>query len=136
MKQFWLIAILFVSFTLVVSLTSCREAIVDNNNPVDPVNVQPDVPSNPTPADNSTNVTRFPTLQWLGGDPNASDTVRYDVVIGTVNPPVTVIASGTLVTAVDVGPVAANTVFYWKVTAKDNHNTFTEGPVWKFTTGN
>lgn len=131
MKIFLLIALLTISFV------SCREAIVENNNdPVTPVNVQPDVPSNPIPANNSLNVNRFVSLEWIGGDPNSSDTVRYDIVMGTVNPPVTLVAGNSLATRIDVGVVAANTVFYWKVTAKDNHNSFTEGPVWKFTTGN
>lgn len=130
MRQLLLIILLMISFV------SCREAITENNNPVTPVNVQPDVPSNPTPAENATNVGRFVTLQWLGGDPNPSDTVRYDVFMGTVNPPVTVVTSSNLSTSIDVGLVGANTVLYWKVTAKDNHNSFTEGPVWKFTTGN
>jgi hypothetical protein len=132
MKQFLLIALLVVSFA------SCREAVIDNNNnnPVTPVNVQPDVPSNPRPADNATNVSRFLTVQWLGGDPNPADTVKYDIIIGTTNPPTNVFISNTLATAIDIGVVASNTIIYWKIIAKDNHNVFTEGPVWKFTTGN
>lgn len=131
MRQLLLVMLLMITFA------SCREAITENNtDPITPVNIQPDVPSNPIPANNSLNINRFIALEWIGGDPNPNDTVRYDIVMGTVNPPVTVVASNTLATRIDVGLVAANTVIYWKVTAKDNHNSFTEGPVWKFTTGN
>jgi hypothetical protein len=129
MKQLLLIALLF------ISLSACRDK-TENNNPITPTNNPPNTPSNPTPAENSTNIGRFITLRWTGGDPDASDTVKYDIVMGTVNPPVTVVESNTTATIIDVGLVAANTVYYWRVTAKDNHNSFSEGPVWKFTTGN
>ncbi|HEX2787283.1 MAG TPA: hypothetical protein VHP32_05195 [Ignavibacteria bacterium] len=129
MKNFLLIVLFLFAFA------SCREAI-NNNNPITPTNSPPDVPSNPNPADNASNIGRFITVSWLGGDPDASDTVKYDVIMGTVNPPITVVESNTTATIVDVGLVAANTVFYWKVIAKDNHNSFTESPIWKFTTGN
>jgi hypothetical protein len=29
--------------------------------------------------------------------------------------------------------VGSSTIYYWQVTAKDNHNNISVGPVWKFT---
>ena len=101
-----------------------------------PTNQAPNSPSNPTPADGALNVSRFVVLSWTYTDPNPGDTLRYDVVAGTTNPPVNVVANSTLANSVDLGLMAANIKIYWKVTAKDNNNAFTEGPVWSFTTGN
>ena len=101
-----------------------------------PTNQAPNSPSNPKPADGAVNVPRFVVLVWTCTDPNAGDTLRYDVVAGTTNPPVNVVATNTLANSVDLGLMAANITVYWKVTAKDNSSVFTEGPVWSFTTGN
>ncbi len=101
-----------------------------------PTNQAPNIPSNPSPADGAVNVSRFVVLSWTCTDPNPGDTLRYDVVAGTANPPVNVVATNTLSNSVDIGLMAANITIYWKVTAKDNNNAFTEGPVWSFTTGN
>lgn len=78
----------------------------------------------------------YVVLSWTCTDPNPADTLRYDVVAGTTNPPVIVVATNTLTNSVDIGLMAAHVTIYWKVTAKDNNNAFTEGPVWSFTTGN
>ena len=53
-----------------------------------PTNQAPNSPSNPSPADSALNVSRFVVLSWTCTDPNAGDTLRYDVVVGSTNPPV------------------------------------------------
>ncbi len=99
-------------------------------------NHSPNAPSNPTPPDNATNVASgFITLTWQCSDPDAGDTLRYDVYYGNLNP-VNVLASNILTTSADLGIVLPHTTIAWKVVAKDNHGGVTNGPVWKFTTGN
>src|SRR5262245_29996572 len=46
----------------------------------------PAVPSNPSPADNSTNHGWNVTLQWQCSDPEGQ-AISYDVYLGTSNPP-------------------------------------------------
>ena len=53
-----------------------------------PTNNPPNKPSQPIPDDGETNVNITTDLWWLGGDPDASDTVTYDVYFGmTTTPP-------------------------------------------------
>lgn len=97
-------------------------------------NQAPSSPSSPIPANNSTSVSGFITVTWNCSDPDAGDTIRYDVVYGGTTNPTTVIASNTLNKAADIGVAPAGTTVYWKVTAKDNHGNTTVGPVWKYST--
>lgn len=129
------IVFIIVLFTSMVLLISCSK----DDSTITPTgggNSAPNTPSNPSPPDNATNVSRLVTLNWTCSDPNAGDTLRYDVFAGTSNPPTNMYANNILTTSTDLGLVAANTTIYWYVTAKDNHNSFTNGPVWRFTTGN
>ena len=97
-------------------------------------NSAPLIPNNPSPADQSTNVNALGTLTWLGGDPDG-DTVYYDIYMGGVNPPVVRVAQAQ--TALSYTPVMSTyTTYYWRVVAKDEHGLQTNGPVWRFTTGN
>ena len=100
-------------------------------------NHSPGTPSNPTPSDNATNVVRFPlTLAWVCSDPDAGDTVRYDVKMANVNPPDHTLDTGLMVASYSVPYLlAADTVFYWRIVAKDYKGGITTGPVWRFTTG-
>ncbi|MBN1280170.1 MAG: PKD domain-containing protein, partial [Candidatus Thermoplasmatota archaeon] len=99
----------------------------------DIINDHPFIPSNPQPANGSTNIDTTVTLSWTGGDPNANDTVTYDVYFGTTSPPPQIVAnlSGT---SYEVSTLSYDTVYYWRIVAWDNHNASTSGPLWHFTT--
>jgi len=96
-------------------------------------NKPPDTPSNPWPTDRATGVSIYADLSWAGGDPDAGDTVTYDVYFGDNSFPLLVYndQSGT---AYHPGPLAYNTKYYWKVLATDSHGASTGGPLWDFTT--
>ena len=104
------------------------------------VNEAPDVPSNPSPATHATGVSINADLSWIGGDPDAGDTVTYDVYFGTSPPPPLKGTTGpypateSLVTY-DPGPLMPGTTYYWQIVARDNHGIAQEGPVWEFTVG-
>ena len=87
----------------------------------------PGIPANPSPGDAATNVPFNATLSW-----SASGASSYDLDFGTVNPP-SPLAAG-LATTNYAPPLAGNTTYYWRVTAR-NTLTTTSGPVWTFTTG-
>lgn len=97
-------------------------------------NHAPYTPNTPNPSDGATQVPRFVTLSWKGGDPDDGDTTRYDLYWG-LNPNTSNVAvTNTRHTVFDLGLVAGNTTLYWRTVAKDNHGLSTDGPVWHFTT--
>ncbi len=99
-------------------------------------NHPPAVPNNPVPKDSATNVSRFVTLTWQCSDPDAGDTVRYDVFWGTNGNTGNVGITNSLQTSLDLGLVASQVTLYWRVVAKDNNGAYSNGPIWRFTTGN
>lgn len=129
-----ILCILFSSSTIMYS--GCTKGEVET--PITPTNINhaPNIPGNPSPADGALNVPRFVSLFWSCTDPDAGDTLRFDIYAGTSNPPVTVVGANILSNSYDLGLAPSSTTLYWKVVAKDNNNAFTEGPVWSFTTSN
>ncbi len=104
-------------------------------NPLDPTNNNtPGSPSRPAPANGATNISVNPTLSWSCSDPNAGDTLKYDVYFGLVNPPVTIVSSDQSDTILTRSGLANNTTYYWRITAKDNHGTSITSQVWNFVT--
>ena len=94
----------------------------------------PDIPANPFPIDGTTNIGLTISLSWAGGDPDGDD-VLYDVYFGTANPPTVKFSDDQSGTIYSPGTLAVGTTYYWTVTARDEQNTVTSGPVWSFTTG-
>jgi hypothetical protein len=72
-------------------------------------------------------------LSWTGGDPDAGDTVTYDVYFGTTSPPPKVIGNQTS-TTYTLPTLQYNTHYYWKIVSWDNHGASTAGSIWSFTT--
>jgi len=92
-------------------------------------NAIPTTPSNPSPANEATNVPFNTTITWQCLDPDDSPT--YDVYAGnSPNPPF----RGTATSASwDVSSlVISDHDFWWKVVAKDGHSTPITGPLWYF----
>jgi hypothetical protein len=97
-------------------------------------NRNPESPSSPIPSNGATGVSGFITVTWNCSDPDANDTLRYDVFAGSTSNPTTVVASDILNKAADIGVAAPHSTVYWRVTAKDNHGGSTKGPVWQYST--
>jgi TolB protein len=106
------------------------------NNSGSGSNHAPELPKNPFPHNDTTGAPRILTISWTCEDPDAGDTVKFDIKMANVNPP-----DLTLVTDITTPYysvpylLAADSTFYWRVTAKDNHGAVTSGNVWKFRTG-
>jgi hypothetical protein len=119
-------------FVLVVALVTSTFAIPfvprTGAKPLTP----PNIPSNPDPADGSTNISISYNLSWKGGDPD-NDTVMYDVYFGTSSPPPKVSGNQTT-TTYTIGTMAYNTTYYWQINAWDNHSESSTGPQWQFKT--
>lgn len=97
------------------------------------INSPPNLPGEPTPEDGATGVNIDADLSWVGGDPDAGDTVTYDVYFGTTTSP-PLVTSNQPATTYDPGTMMYDSTYYWKIVAWDNHDTSRVGPVWSFTT--
>ncbi len=96
-------------------------------------NLPPYEPSNPNPGNGATSQPKDVTLGWQGGDPNAEDTLNYDVYFGSTNPP-PLVNDHQSSTSYSTTNLAPNTQYYWKILARDNWEATTSGPVWSFQT--
>ena len=94
-------------------------------------NRPPNVPSNPYPADGSTNICLTVNLNWTGGDPDNTSVV-YDVYFGENSSP-SIVATNLSITTYNVDDLKRKTTYYWKIDAYDGINV-TEGAIWTFTT--
>ncbi|KYK26609.1 hypothetical protein AYK20_03545 [Thermoplasmatales archaeon SG8-52-1] len=94
------------------------------------INNPPNAPSNPHPANDSTNIPIDTNLSWVCGDPDG-DIVAFDVYFGPVNPPPLVANN---VTEYDPGLLEINTTYYWKIVAWDEYGASSAGDIWRFTT--
>ncbi len=97
------------------------------------LNQPPNIPSNPSPADNGVNQPIGKTFAWSGGDPDPLDTVTYDLYFGTSTEPPLVSNDQPLATY-DPGPLAFNTFYYWRIVATDNWGNSITGHIWRFLT--
>jgi hypothetical protein len=96
-------------------------------------NNPPNMPSNPSPTNGQADVSITADLSWMGGDPDAGDTVTYMVYFGTFSsPPPRTISHTT--TTYDPGKLGYDTHYYWRVAATDSRWESTVGPLWEFTT--
>jgi hypothetical protein len=87
--------------------------------------------TNPSPADEATNISIEATLSWMAGGGATS----HDVYFGTDSTP----DAGEFIgnqagTTYDPGTLTASTTYYWRIDEKNSNGT-TTGDVWSFTTG-
>jgi hypothetical protein len=100
--------------------------ITTNQLPSEPVYISPDDGAVGQPID--TDISWEPST-----DPDAGDTVTYDIYFGrSMTPPS--VASDYTGTTYDPGPLNTNGTYFWKIVACDNREGCTEGAVWRFST--
>jgi hypothetical protein len=98
-----------------------------------PPNTPPYKPSNPTPQSGMTNVSITTDLGWIGGDPDPDDTVTYTIYFGTTPSP-GLIESNHSTATYDLGILAYDTTYYWRIVSWDSHGASNGGSLWSFTT--
>ncbi|MBE3136418.1 MAG: right-handed parallel beta-helix repeat-containing protein, partial [Thermoplasmata archaeon] len=96
-------------------------------------NQPPNIPSAPIPLNSATSIPINTQLSWTGGDPDAGDTVTYDVYFGITNQPQKV-ANNQSATTCNPGALVYSTLYYWRIVAWDNNGASAVGPLWSFTT--
>jgi hypothetical protein len=98
-------------------------------------NTPPNIPANPSPANHATGGSINAHLSWTGGDPDAGNTVTYDVYFGNSSiVSMAMVSHNQVGTSYDPGILAYNTTYYWNIVATDNYGASTTGPLWDFTT--
>ncbi len=99
-------------------------------------NQPPNTPANPVPADNAVRVATAGgvSLSWSGGDPDAADTVTYDLYRGTSAEALALYSQDLHTSDLQMTDLAAGMTYYWQIVARDSHQAETAGPVWRFTT--
>jgi parallel beta-helix repeat protein len=99
-------------------------------------NYPPFAPTAPAPADNAVRVASESgvVLTWSCSDPNAGDTLTYDLLLGTTPDNLHIQAQGLNDATYTMTGLGRGTTCYWQVTAKDNVGLSKTGDVWQFTT--
>jgi hypothetical protein len=96
-------------------------------------NNPPNEPCNPTPEDAAFNISIHTTLDWTCNDQD-NDTVSFNLVYDTTSPPTQYEIDGLTTSSYNPGVLFYNTTYYWTITAIDEHQAQTQGPIWSFTT--
>jgi hypothetical protein len=101
--------------------------LVEENDPPNP-------PILPWPVDGGADQSIDAVLSWLGGDTDG-DPVTYDVFLEAGNPnPAALLCDDTPLSECATA-LAPGTLYYWRVTARDDKGLEAESETWSFTTG-
>jgi hypothetical protein len=73
------------------------------------------------------------TLEWTASDVD-NDALTYDVYVGSVNPPTTLVSQNQSTNSYTIDPLTVSKTYYWKIVVKDNKGGQTIGQVWNFIT--
>ncbi len=98
------------------------------------VNRLPDTPSDPVPPNGAIDQSLDVGLAWTGGDPDAGDTVIYDVYFKDSVSAYAQICDDVTTPLCDPGTLAPDAHYYWYVVATDSYSESTTGPEWDFYT--
>ncbi|MFH0725596.1 MAG: right-handed parallel beta-helix repeat-containing protein, partial [Pseudomonadota bacterium] len=113
--------------------------LIDESQCVDDAstNLKPFPPSNPSPENNAVNVVMTGgevLVTWIGTDPNAWDSLSYDIYFGTAAGSLTQVAHDVADEEFQFTALSVGATYFWQVTAKDGGGKSATGPVWQFTT--
>ena len=126
MKKFMVLIVLVLIGLLMIS---CTKKITQTKNNA------PELPSNPSPANNADSVSINTTLSWSCSD-TENDSLTYDVYFGTNSTlgENDIVSTNLSATSYSLDILDYETTYYWKIVAKDNYANTTTGDVWNFTT--
>ncbi len=98
-------------------------------------NQPPNLPANPSPADDSTGQSLDITLSWTGSDPDG-DTLTFDIYFEAEDAtPDILISDDQVETSYPLSVLSAHTHYYWQIVVKDEFGATADGMVWDFYTG-
>ncbi|UYZ59616.1 beta-sandwich domain-containing protein [Hymenobacter latericus] len=98
-------------------------------------NQRPNAPTKPFPGNTATNQDVNLKLKWKATDPDAGDSLRYDVVLYQSNSSQQqALLTNSRDTTVQVTGLKFSTTYFWQVTVRDKAGETVRGDVWTFTT--
>ncbi len=104
---------------------NCVSSCPSPNNP-------PYVPSNPSPTNGATCISRNPTLSWTGGDPDSGDSITYTIYFCSGSGCEPTYLTSTANTSHSLSSLGLDTLYRWQIVADDGQYQ-TAGPIWSFT---
>jgi len=113
--------------------TSFGKVYSDWSESATTINHSPNTPYDPTPKNGAVDVSLTPTLSWECEDPDW-DPVRYDIYLGTTSPPPPLVSDYPYKTYTITTPLSYDTIYYWRIVAKDDKGGIKYGPIWNFRT--
>ena len=97
-------------------------------------NTEPTIPLLSSPVNNANDQGLNLDLSWTESTDDDGDPIVYDVYLGTESTPVTIVSANQSVLTYAASDLVNNTVYYWKIVAKDDKGGETESAIWSFTT--
>jgi hypothetical protein len=97
-------------------------------------NFGPSMPANPDPGNGEDNAPITSMLSWSASTDPEGETVRYDVLFGTISPPTNQVATNIMSPSYNPGRLELETEYFWRVRARDTYGNASLGPIWSFTT--
>ena len=122
-----------IMISCIVLLLSLLLFSCGDDETTNPINVAPLSPSNPTPADDATDIDIAVSLTWECSDPD-NDAITYDVFIGTDSDNLELAGESQNELSYTPNTLEYETAYFWRVVAKDNAGNQTSSDVWSFTT--
>jgi len=124
MKKLYLLSLILLLAWL--TIYSCNK----ENATEPPGSNPPNVPTNPHPADNEDSVSVLTFLSWSDSYPPVNP-LAYDVYLGTSSSP-PLIESHHVTKFYFPGILNDGVTYFWKIIARDNQGSTSEGPLWQF----
>ncbi len=113
---------------LAVGVLSCTK---ENDNVVIPEVQYPSTPTNISPVDGATGLSNEITFSWYKCTDPQSDPVLYDILVCSDADMTSIRSFANNITGTSVIlDFYYPPTLYWRVTARDNHGNYSEGPVW------
>lgn len=116
------ISIFFLLIVLIIS--GCERNIQTSEN------TPPQIPTNPYPADNTTQVIAPVELSWLCSDTDG-DSLYFDLYVNTGLDSLILQAQDLSVSTFLLAELQSETTYYWQILAKDYQDS-TYSPIWSF----
>ena len=125
--------VLLMVFILMITLVIGCTKSTDEEDKVD--NTPPAQPSNPRPSNGAIAQSVEANLHWECSDPDLNDRLHFQVYFKAGDPdPDSLLPIEVYGSQYDLGTLAPNVTYYWRVIAIDNHGASAQSPVWSFTT--
>lgn len=99
------------------------------------LNSPPNLPWNPTPANNTMDQNTSLTLSWSASDPDAGDSLTFNIYLYESNSPTQILLAADYPdTSILAENLNFNTTYFWQVVVKDDNGKSSNGDVWSFAT--